>query len=76
MPILDPITPPESLSVVSSAVLFALLDKILERHILSRAEIQEVLQTAGCAIGARAQSPSGPKALDLMATLTRHFAQS
>lgn len=74
MQIPDTATPPDSLAVVSCAVVFALLDALIEKDILSRTEIQNVLQTAAAGVAARAQLPYGVKAHELMGSLRQHFA--
>ncbi len=75
MPVLDPVTPPNGLAIASSAVLFALLDSILAKGVLDRQEIQSVLKTAMICVGARANSPHGSEAIDVMTALYNHFSE-
>lgn len=74
MPTLSPTTSADSLAIVSSAVLFALLDTILDKGILDRSEIQGVLYDAKIGISARVQFESGTETADLMTSLVNHFA--
>ncbi len=74
MPALSPITSETSLAIVSSAVLFALLDALLDKGVLERHEIQGVLKTAKLGVCERAKCFHGPEAAELMRSLCRHFA--
>jgi hypothetical protein len=74
MPIPSPTISKDSLAVVSSAVLFALLDTFIAKGILERGEIQEVLKNAKLCVGARATTFYGPEASELMNALCKHFA--
>jgi len=69
----SPLTSESSLAVVSSSVLFSLLDALLAKGVLERAEIQNVLKSAKSCVCARTKTFSGPEAKDLMSALCKHF---
>lgn len=71
----NPLTSEKTLAVVSSAVLFALLDRLAEKGVLERTEIQDVLRTAKNCVNARYNSFYGPEAISLMKSLCQHFGK-
>ncbi len=70
----SPLTSENSLAVVSSAVLFALLDALVAKGVLDRPEVQGVLKTAKGCVNARTRSFCGPEAAELMSSLCKHFS--
>jgi hypothetical protein len=71
----SPLTSERTLAVVSSAVLFALLDALVDKGVLERSEIQGVLKTAKNCVNARYNSFCGPEAINLMKSLCQHFSK-
>jgi hypothetical protein len=71
----SPLTSEKSLAVVSSAILFALLEKLAEKGVLERSEIQDVLKTAKNCVNARYNSFCGPEAINLMKSLCERFSK-
>lgn len=71
----SPLVSEKSLAVVSSAILFALLDAMAEKGVLERHEIQGVLKTAKSCVNARYSSFYGPEAINLMKTLCERFSK-
>ncbi|MEI9916841.1 MAG: hypothetical protein WDN29_14775 [Methylovirgula sp.] len=57
----SPLTSEKSLAVVSSAVMFALLEALEQKGVLERSEIQGVLKTAKNCVNARYNSFCGRK---------------
>lgn len=71
----SPLTSEKSLAVVSSAILFALLETLAEKGVLERSEIQGVLKTAKNCVNARYNSFCGPEAMMLMKSLCERFSK-
>jgi hypothetical protein len=71
----SPLTSEKSLAVVSSAILFALLEALEEKGVLERGEIQGVLKTAKNCVNARYNSFCGPEAMTLMKSLCERFSK-
>ena len=71
----SPLVSEKSLAVVSSAVLFALLEALVDKDIFERGEIQEILKTAKNCVNARYSSFCGPEAINLMKSLCQHFSK-
>ena len=71
----SPLTSEKSLAVVSSAVLFALLEALEQKGVLERSEIQGVLKTAKNCVNARYNSFCGPEAMTLMKSLCDRFGK-
>ncbi len=69
------LTAEKSLAVVSSAVLFALLEALEEKGVLERGEIHGVLKTAKNCVNARYNSFCGPEAMTLMKSLCERFSK-
>jgi hypothetical protein len=74
MPTLSPLISESGLAIVSSAVLFALLDELVDKGVLERQEIRSVLKTAKSGVCERSKCFHGPEAAELMKSLCRHFA--
>lgn len=75
MPVLDPVTPAESLTIASTAVLFALLDALIEKGVFTKDEMRNILTAANRGVGARAQGIGGMGAMQLMGRLLVHFSE-
>ncbi len=71
----SPLTSEKSLAVVSSAVMFALLEALEQKGVLERSEIQGVLKTAKNCVNARYNSFCGPEAMTLMKSLCDRFSK-
>jgi hypothetical protein len=71
----SPLTSERTLAVVSSAVLFSLLDALVEKGVFERSEIQGVLKSAKNCVNARYNSFCGPEAINLMKSLCQHFGK-
>jgi hypothetical protein len=71
----SPLTSEKSLAVVSSAILFALLETLAEKGVLERSEIQGVLKTAKNCVNARYNSFCGPEAIALIKSLCERFSK-
>lgn len=71
----SPLTSEKSLAVVSSAILFALLETLADKGVLERSEIQGVLKTAKNCVNARYNSFCGPEAMMLMKSLCERFGK-
>jgi len=71
----SPLTSEKSLAVVGSAILFALLDKLVAKGVLEPSEIQDVLKTAKGCVNARYNSFCGPEAIELMKSLCQRFSK-
>jgi hypothetical protein len=73
VPLLDPTAPQPSLAIANSAVLITLLDALVAKGIFDRSEVQRLVKDATSLVGARARTPEGSKAVDLLDALYDRF---
>lgn len=73
MPLLDPLSPPNSLTIADSAVIMALLDSLIAKNILDKAEVQDLVKAAMALVGTRGRSVEGAQAINVLHTLWGRF---
>jgi hypothetical protein len=74
MPLLDPLTPPHSITVADSAILMALLDALVAKDVFDKHEIQNIVMAAMRLVAARWKSAEGSRAMDVLGTLWGRFS--
>ena len=76
MPILDPVSSPNALAIVNSAILWALLDVLIANGTLSKDQmVSDIFDKARGGLGARAQTIEGAEAVKVFQSLRDHFAK-
>ena len=63
----------KSLAIVSSALLFAMIDALIARQLLDEAEIESILQRAQTCIAKRHGSICAGESAELLSVLSRRF---
>ena len=64
-----------ALGLVGGAVVTALLDRLVQKGVLTVAEVHDILTAAHRDIGHRGQSVAGLHADHLISALVRHFSE-
>lgn len=75
MPVLNPTVPMEALPTVTAAILFSLLDALVEKGLFTKGEVWKLIHTANNGVAARMGAPGTMASLQLMSQLMVHFSE-
>jgi hypothetical protein len=73
MPLLDQNTPQQSLAMANSAVLMALLDRLIAKGLLDHADVQGLIKDAKGLVGYRSKTNESFRALQVLDALWNRF---